>query len=89
MMGISARKNAKRPSRPFKNSIWAYTRKDKKSIKEDIEKFTLYPILRERRNQLAGTLSGGEQQMLARPGHHVETQAPIAHSLPSPGPPSG
>ncbi len=44
----------------------AYTRKDKKSIKEDIDKiFTLYPILRERRNQLAGTLSGGEQQMLA------------------------
>ncbi len=44
----------------------AYTRKDKKSIKEDIDKiFTLYPILRDRRNQLAGTLSGGEQQMLA------------------------
>ncbi len=44
----------------------AYTRKDWKSIREDQEKiFALYPVLEERRNQLAGTLSGGEQQMLA------------------------
>jgi branched-chain amino acid transport system ATP-binding protein len=44
----------------------AYTRKDWKSIREDQEKiFALYPVLKERRNQLAGTLSGGEQQMLA------------------------
>lgn len=44
----------------------AYTRKDKKAINEDIEEiFDLFPVLRERRNQLAGTLSGGEQQMLA------------------------
>jgi branched-chain amino acid transport system ATP-binding protein len=44
----------------------AYTRKDQKSIKADMEKiFSLYPVLRERRNQSAGTLSGGEQQMLA------------------------
>jgi branched-chain amino acid transport system ATP-binding protein len=44
----------------------AYTCKDKKSIQMDMEKiFSLYPVLRERRNQLAGTLSGGEQQMLA------------------------
>jgi branched-chain amino acid transport system ATP-binding protein len=44
----------------------AYTRKDWKSIKEDMEKiFILYPVLQERKNQLAGTLSGGEQQMLA------------------------
>lgn len=44
----------------------AYTCKDKKPVKMDMEKiFSLYPVLRERRNQLAGTLSGGEQQMLA------------------------
>jgi branched-chain amino acid transport system ATP-binding protein len=44
----------------------AYTCKDKKSIQRDMEKiFSLYPVLQERRNQLAGTLSGGEQQMLA------------------------
>jgi branched-chain amino acid transport system ATP-binding protein len=44
----------------------AYTCKDKKSIQMDMEKiFSLYPVLQERRNQLAGTLSGGEQQMLA------------------------
>ncbi len=39
---------------------------DKKKIKEDLEKqYDLFPILGERRNQFAGTLSGGEQQMLA------------------------
>lgn len=44
----------------------AYTCTDKKSIQMDMEKiFSLYPVLQERRNQLAGTLSGGEQQMLA------------------------
>ena len=44
----------------------AYTCKDKKSSQMDMETiFSLYPVLRERRNQLAGTLSGGEQQMLA------------------------
>jgi len=44
----------------------AYTCKDKKAIRMDMEKiFSLYPVLQERRNQLAGTLSGGEQQMLA------------------------
>ena len=42
-------------------------RKDKKSeIKRDLEKvFVLFPILKERKSQIAGTLSGGEQQMLA------------------------
>lgn len=41
-------------------------RKNRKFIKEGIERaFTLFPRLKERRNQLAGTLSGGEQQMLA------------------------
>ena len=46
--------------------LGAYLRKDKKGIKEDLEKvFELFPVLRERCNQHGGTLSGGEQQMLA------------------------
>jgi branched-chain amino acid transport system ATP-binding protein len=46
--------------------LGAYLRKDKKGIREDFEKvFNLFPRLLERRKQLAGTLSGGEQQMLA------------------------
>jgi branched-chain amino acid transport system ATP-binding protein len=46
--------------------LGAYLRKDKTGIKEDMERvFSLFPRLRERRRQLAGTLSGGEQQMLA------------------------
>ncbi|HEY1090083.1 MAG TPA: ATP-binding cassette domain-containing protein, partial [Burkholderiaceae bacterium] len=44
----------------------AYIRNDKKEIEADIEKvFALFPRLKERRKQLAGTMSGGEQQMLA------------------------
>ena len=44
----------------------AYIRDDKSGIAEDIEKmFTIFPRLRERKDQLAGTMSGGEQQMLA------------------------
>ena len=44
----------------------AYIQKDKRSIKEDIEKiYARFPRLEERKNQIAGTLSGGEQQMLA------------------------
>lgn len=44
----------------------AYSRKSNQEIAEDLERiFTLFPRLRERRNQVAGTLSGGEQQMLA------------------------
>lgn len=44
----------------------AYSRKDKDGIKEDLEYvFTLFPRLKERLKQLGGTLSGGEQQMLA------------------------
>jgi len=44
----------------------AYIRTDKAGIAEDLEKmFELFPRLRERKTQLAGTLSGGEQQMLA------------------------
>jgi len=44
----------------------AYIRNDKAGIAEDIElMFTIFPRLRERKDQLAGTMSGGEQQMLA------------------------
>ncbi len=44
----------------------AYLRKDKIGIKKDLNYiFNLFPILQERRNQPGGTLSGGEQQMLA------------------------
>ncbi|HEY9823684.1 MAG TPA: ABC transporter ATP-binding protein [Candidatus Sericytochromatia bacterium] len=46
--------------------LGAYTRSDRLGIKSDIERqFLTFPRLGERRNQLAGTLSGGEQQMLA------------------------
>ena len=46
--------------------LGAYTRKDKKAIEADMDKvFEQFPRLKERRRQLAGTLSGGEQQMLA------------------------
>jgi branched-chain amino acid transport system ATP-binding protein len=44
----------------------AYTRNDKPGIAADMDRvFTLFPRLKERRTQIAGTLSGGEQQMLA------------------------
>jgi branched-chain amino acid transport system ATP-binding protein len=44
----------------------AYIRSDTAGIADDIEKmFTIFPRLRERKDQLAGTMSGGEQQMLA------------------------
>jgi branched-chain amino acid transport system ATP-binding protein len=44
----------------------AFLRKDRQEIRKDIEHiFTLFPILAERRRQGGGTLSGGEQQMLA------------------------
>ncbi|MEJ8823460.1 ABC transporter ATP-binding protein [Variovorax humicola] len=46
--------------------IGAYLRSDKAAIAEDMEKvFTTFPRLRERKDQLSGTMSGGEQQMLA------------------------
>ena len=46
--------------------LGAYTVKDREQKKKDLEKvFELFPRLQERRNQVAGTLSGGEQQMLA------------------------
>ena len=46
--------------------LGAYLRKDKKAIAGDLEKvYTLFPKLKEREKQLAGTMSGGEQQMLS------------------------
>ena len=47
-------------------TLGAYLRKDKKEINEALmQAFSLFPILEERRKQVGGTLSGGEQQMLA------------------------
>jgi len=46
--------------------LGAYTRKDKEGIEKELNNvYMLFPRLLERKNQLAGTLSGGEQQMLA------------------------
>lgn len=45
--------------------LGAFLRRDKGEMERDLERvFSLFPRLKERRNQLAGTLSGGEQQML-------------------------
>jgi branched-chain amino acid transport system ATP-binding protein len=47
-------------------AMGAYARDDRPAIKDDVERvFGLFPRLKERRKQTAGTLSGGEQQMLA------------------------
>jgi len=47
-------------------AMGAYSRRDRKEIKQDVERvFGLFPRLKERERQTAGTLSGGEQQMLA------------------------
>ena len=44
----------------------AYTRRDRENLNEDLERvYGLFPRVKERRQQLAGTLSGGEQQMVA------------------------
>jgi branched-chain amino acid transport system ATP-binding protein len=44
----------------------AYARKDHQAIREDFERvYTLFPVLKKREKQAGGTLSGGEQQMLA------------------------
>ena len=46
--------------------LGAYTRTDKAEVAADVDRmFDLFPILKERSTQLAGTMSGGEQQMLA------------------------
>ena len=45
--------------------LGAYTRKDREATKADLQKvYDFFPVLRERRKQLSGTLSGGEVQML-------------------------
>ena len=51
----------------FENlQMGAYTREDSAAIEQDLERvYGLFPRVKERRNQLAGTLSGGEQQMVA------------------------
>ncbi|WP_454005704.1 ABC transporter ATP-binding protein [Alcaligenes sp. Marseille-Q7550] len=47
-------------------SMGAYTRRDDAQVRQDVERaYTLFPRLAERKKQSAGTLSGGEQQMLA------------------------
>jgi branched-chain amino acid transport system ATP-binding protein len=47
-------------------SMGAYARSDRAAVESDVERaFSLFPRLKERRAQTAGTLSGGEQQMLA------------------------
>jgi branched-chain amino acid transport system ATP-binding protein len=46
--------------------LGSYSRKDRRAVDEDLERvFGYFPVLAERRKQLGGTLSGGEQQMLA------------------------
>jgi branched-chain amino acid transport system ATP-binding protein len=46
--------------------VGMYARRDKRDVDKDFERmYTFFPRLRERRKQVAGTLSGGEQQMLA------------------------
>ena len=46
--------------------LGAYTRRDRGGLKDDYERiYSHFPVLAERRNQQAGTMSGGEQQMLA------------------------
>ena len=46
--------------------LGAFLRRDKEGIEQDLDfVFSLFPVLKERKNQSAGTLSGGEQQMLA------------------------
>jgi branched-chain amino acid transport system ATP-binding protein len=55
----------------------AHIRRDKAGIAEDMEKvFGIFPRLKERRDQLAGTMSGGEQQMLAM-GRALMTQPKV------------
>ena len=57
----------------------AYTRKDKAGIQADIERmFGIFPRLKERKDQLAGTMSGGEQQMLAMARAHEPAQGAAA-----------
>jgi len=57
--------------------LGAYLRADKKAMRDDMDKvFALFPRLKEREQQMAGTLSGGEQQMLAM-GRALMTQGEL------------
>jgi len=57
--------------------LGAYLRADKKAIRDEMDKvFALFPRLKEREQQMAGTLSGGEQQMLAM-GRALMTQGEL------------
>ena len=66
---------------------------DRSTIAPNMEKvYTLFPRLKERRRQMAGTLSGGEQQMLAGHGPRPDEQRPDAdagRALDGPVPPAG
>jgi branched-chain amino acid transport system ATP-binding protein len=58
----------------------AYHRRDRDGIARDMKHvFELFPRLEERRNQVAGTLSGGEQQMLAMGRALMSTPQCVAH----------
>ena len=64
----------------------AFTKKDQKQVKEDIEEiYARFPRLKERKNQIAGTLSGGEQQMLAMGRAMMSRPKLLMHDEPSMG----
>ena len=63
-----------------------FARKDKEKIKKDLERmFSIFPRLEERKNQEAGTLSGGEQQMLAVARAYMSAQKVMLLDEPSMG----
>ena len=67
-------------------AMGAYFRKDKKAIADDLERvYARFPRLKERAKQLAGTLSGGEQQMLAMGRAIMSTPKLIVMDEPSMG----
>jgi branched-chain amino acid transport system ATP-binding protein len=64
----------------------AFARKDKQSVKRDIDRvFAIFPRLEERQKQVAGTLSGGEQQMLAVGRAYVSARKMMLLDEPSMG----